>query len=119
MITIEDDLGMIENHEQWPVFPLLPLKRYNPEKKFGRPITGVLYAMDEKLIVYVGVSIFELGVDARLDPMKDSMFMNAVELKASIAPDVVVELRKRLDEVKEKIEYESISKLLADGWVVD
>ena len=87
-----DDLFMLENPENWPAWPVLPLKRYNKKNPGSFPDLGIVLAVE-------GVPRFTVyEVDMFLQPeMKDLL----------TSPDIV------------KHEYKSFDEMLVAGWVVD
>lgn len=113
----EADLAGLKDPSNWPLWPLLPVKRY-PESH-GRPTLGSVYANDKKPIIYIGANPFALGADPGLTPVEnDTNGFQVLEMKSSMSESAKATVASQLA-VFEKKEYASFEDMLNDGWVVD
>jgi hypothetical protein len=106
-----EDLRILKNKHEWPLFPLLPVKKSVGGGHF--PLAGVVFANDEKPVVYKGVSIFDLGV--RSGGTVKGLVLH-VDSKPSPHPDQ--QLRAILDRY-EKLEFTTWEQFQQEGWMID
>lgn len=89
-IPVENDHKQMMSHpDQWPVWPVLPVKRYKQPGVF--PVLGILLAVKSMQHTVFEVNMFE-----------------AVDLKSLVTDPAVT-----------KHVYKGVDEILADGWVVD
>lgn len=87
-----DHLGMIKSPDNWPCWPVLPLKRYTKVRPGAFPDLGIILSVE--------------GVPANTVYEVD-MFMCPDIKQLMTDPNIV------------KHEYSSPEEIVADGWVVD
>ena len=94
-MTQFNDKAFIANPGKWPNWPLLPVKRHTKDR--SGPECGIL--------------IDNQPIGDKLDPEHKSL--RTIFLTSMFA------LKKTDLKTVEKKEYESVEKMLADGWIVD
>jgi hypothetical protein len=107
----EEDLEMLKNKLDWPLHPLLPVKR--PIGGLSIPTSGVVLASDEKPTVYVGVSIFELGVAPT-----GTAQGNVIHYDPTPSSLPHAEIRDMLRGYQKR-EFSSWEEFQKEGWMVD
>jgi len=118
MTPRDQDIQDMKTKILWPLHPILPVKNYSMREGPGRgPKLGVMYAHDEKVIVYEA-DLDNLGVDSWMEDRGSSGVFQALELKARLADEKKAALRSKLEAVP-KHEYASVEAAVDAGWVVD
>jgi hypothetical protein len=113
----EADLAGLKNSSNWPVWPLLPVKKY--EKGTRMPAFGAVYAKDTKPVVYLNANVFKLGADPGLKPVENAKEgFQIMELDSSIPEELRATVADKLKAFKTQ-EYETFEAMLDDGWMVD
>lgn len=118
MMNLKDrDILEMKAKTFWPLHPILPVKNYQKRTPTGGPSLGVMYAHDEKAIVYL-IRLDEVGVEQTLEPRSMTGGFQALEIKAKLDDSKKKFIRGRLDQV-EKVEFPSVEEAVEAGWAVD
>jgi hypothetical protein len=112
----EADLAGLKDSSNWPVWPMLPVKKY--EETTRMPVFGVVYAKDTKPIIYLNANIFMLGADPGLTPRENSASFQVLEMHSSVPEELKATVADRLA-AYQKVEYQTFEAMLDDGWMVD
>lgn len=84
-----DDAQFLKHHDEWPAFPVCPVKRYKKDKQHTWPDCGIVWPRKPTVLVVDMFSISGMN------------FIMAKEAAEAVH------------------EYASFEDMVADGWVVD
>jgi hypothetical protein len=84
-----DDAFFLKHHDEWPAFPVCPVKRYEKDKQNTWPTCGIVWAGKPTVLV---VNMFSIS----------GMNFSMAKEKAEAV-----------------YEYASFDDMVADGWIVD
>lgn len=91
MTTIREfhDVKFLVEHENWPAWPVCPVKRYDGKDKSGFPTGGIVWVCKPTVLVV------------------DMFVISGCNYEGAKA------------KAEEVFEYESFDAMVADGWMVD
>lgn len=112
----EADLAGLKTRDNWPCWPLLPVKKYDEQTRM--PSFGAVYAKDEKPIIYLNVNIFELGANPGLMPVGSNETSQVLEMNSFVPEELKATVADKLS-AYQKLEYPTFEAMLDDGWMVD